>query len=57
MRVCVLKATGKLIEAQSNDAAEYGTLIANAVTAGYSEEDVEEKIVTEAEFKELLKES
>jgi len=49
MRVCTEIATGKLIEAQSG-AAPYGTLRANALAAGYVEADVEEKVVSQAEY-------
>src|SRR5665647_141725 len=51
MRICRVKATGKIIEMQS-DATE-GTLIRNAVGAGYAESDIEEKEVTNAEYKLL----
>ena len=34
--------------------APYGTLLANAVGAGYSEADVEEKIVTQDEWQVLF---
>lgn len=52
MRVCTLKATGRLIEAQSH--ARPGTLTANAVNAGYAADDVEERDATDAEFEALL---
>ncbi len=48
-RVCLEKTTGKLIEYQSGD-APLGTLIQNAVNAGYKKEDVIEKNVTPAEW-------
>jgi hypothetical protein len=44
--ICVRKSDGKLIEAQSH--ATKGTLIANAVSAGYAAKDVEEREVSEA---------
>lgn len=53
MRVCIVRATGKLIGAQSGDDAEYGTLIANAAVAGYAEADVEERVVSQAEYEAL----
>jgi hypothetical protein len=52
MRVCIIKATGKLFEAQSH--ARPGTLIANAVTAGFAPEAVEEREATDAEYQALL---
>jgi hypothetical protein len=48
MRICVQKSTGKLIEAQGK--ATPGTLLANATAAGYAADDIEEKVVTDAEF-------
>jgi hypothetical protein len=52
-RVCIEKATGKLIEMQSGE-AELGVLTQNAVNAGYSEADIEEKIVTAEEYAVIL---
>jgi hypothetical protein len=52
MRICVEKSTGKLIEMQS-DATE-GTLIRNAVAAGYNEVDIEEKETTAEEYQAML---
>ena len=49
-RVCLEKSTGKLIEYQSGD-APLGTLTKNAINAGYKEKDVEEKYVTNEEWK------
>jgi hypothetical protein len=51
MRICTQKSTGRFLEMQS-DATE-GTLIKNAVNAGFDSEDLEEKIITEEEFKEI----
>ena len=51
-RVCLVRATGKLIEYQSDATA--GTLLRNAVSGGYLEADVEERVVTEAEYQSLL---
>ena len=51
MRICTQKSTGRFLEMQS-DATE-GTLIKNAVNAGFNAEDLEEKIITEEEFKEI----
>lgn len=48
-RVCIEKATGKLIEMQSGN-APLGTLTKNAVNAGYDVNDVEEKYVNDAEW-------
>lgn len=52
MRICLEKTTGKLIEMQSN--ATEGTLIQNAVNAGFAETDIEELEVTEAEWQVIL---
>lgn len=52
MRICTEKSTGKLIEMQSH--ATEGTLIQNAVNAGYAASDVEEKEVAEAEYVALM---
>jgi hypothetical protein len=54
MRVCIHKPTGKLLEAQSNDDASLDVLLANAVAAGYAASDLDLKVVTDAEFTELL---
>jgi len=51
MRICTQKSTGRFLEMQS-DATE-GTLIQNAVNAGFYSEDLEEKIITEEEFKTI----
>ena len=48
MRICTVKATGKLIEMQSN--ATEGTLLANAVSSGFALIDIVEKEITEAEW-------
>jgi hypothetical protein len=53
MRVCIEKATGKLIEMQSGN-AELGALKQNAVNAGYMEVAIEEKHVTDAEFQVIM---
>lgn len=52
MRVCIEKLTGKLIEAQSGgDTPQHlQTLITNAINAGYNENDIEAKYITDAEF-------
>ena len=52
MRVCLRKSDGAFIEAQSHATA--GTLIANAVAAGYSASDIEEREVTAAECLALM---
>ena len=53
MRVCIEKLSGDLIESQSGE-AEYGTLITNAVNAGHLEADIEEKVVTNAQFEVIF---
>ena len=57
-RVCIIKATGKLIEMQSGGYddeklrdARLDTLKQNALNAGYKKEDVEVKWVTDEEWK------
>ena len=52
MRICIVTATNKLVESQS-DASE-GTMIRNALQYGYNEPDLEEKDVTEEEYETLL---
>lgn len=49
-RVCLEKATGKLVEYQSGN-APLGTLTKNAVACGKKAEDVIEKYVTAEEWK------
>lgn len=48
MLICVKKSNGELIEAQSD--ATDGTLIRNALAAGYSEADIEERRISAAEW-------
>lgn len=48
MRICIYKPTKRIIEMQSH--ATEGTLIQNALNAGYTLADIEEKVVTEAEY-------
>uniref|UniRef100_A0A6M3XLK7 Uncharacterized protein n=1 Tax=viral metagenome TaxID=1070528 RepID=A0A6M3XLK7_9ZZZZ len=48
MRICIVKATKHIIEMQSHATA--GTLIGNAVNAGYSLDDIEEREVDEAGY-------
>ena len=51
MRICKQLSTGKFLEAQSS--ATEGTLIKNAVRAGYAENDVRESVVSDAEWAAL----
>ena len=48
MRICIHKATKRIIEMQSDATA--GTLIQNAVNGGYLPADIEEKEVDEAGY-------
>lgn len=48
MKICVVKATKRIIEMQSHATA--GTLIQNAINAGYAEADVEEREVDQTEY-------
>lgn len=54
MRVCIVKSTGALIEAQSGDGVTPGALVANAVAAGYKKTAVVEKVINDDAFKVLL---
>ena len=54
MRVCIENSTGLLISSQSGDGAIFGTLVANAVRAGYAKGDVTESVVTEDAAKTLM---
>ena len=53
MRVCIDRQTGLLISAQSGDNAAHGTLLQNAIGAGYLAENIEEKVVGDAEYRAL----
>jgi hypothetical protein len=48
MRICIEKSTNKILEMQSDATA--GTLISNAVRAGYAEKDIDEKEVTTSQY-------
>ena len=52
MRVCLRKSDNYLIEMQSD--ATPGTLIQNAIIAGYTETDIEEREVTPEEWQAIL---
>ncbi len=52
MRICVQLSTGKVIEMQSGATA--GTLIKNAIGAGFAAGDIEEREVTPAEYEALF---
>lgn len=61
MRVCIEKSTGKLIESQSGGddipelmEARLDTLKQNALNAGYAEEDIEVKFVTDEEYSAIM---
>ena len=54
MRVLIDLSTGKMLDYMSGDKAEPGTLVANAVVNGASADDIEEKVVSTAEYKVLL---
>lgn len=54
MRVSIDKTTGLLIEAQSNDAADLQVLVDNAIAAGYPSDNVETKVVNDADYQALL---
>ena len=52
MRVCLLKANNRILEMQSH--AREGTLISNALLAGFALADIEEREVTPAEYAALV---
>ena len=52
-RVCLIKTTGKLIEYQSH--ATKGTLIQNALNAGWELKDIEEREITKKEWEAIKK--
>jgi len=54
MRVCIESATGRLIEAQSNDDAPLDALIANALSAGYTADTIDARVVDDATYQLLL---
>jgi hypothetical protein len=55
MRVCIIKATGKLFESQGgNDKAGFGALIKNAAAAGYAEKDISLSIKSDDEVRMIL---
>ena len=51
MKICVQKSTGKFLEMQSF--ATDGTLIQNAINAGFDANDLKEQIITEEQFKAI----
>ena len=59
MRVCIEKATGRLIEAQSGGETQehLDTLLQNAINAGYNEADVEAKFIDDADLPALIESS
>lgn len=52
MRVSIQTSTGRVLEMQSDATA--GTLIDNAVGAGFVKDDIEEREVTQAEYTALM---
>ena len=52
MKVSIEISTGKLIEMQSNPSV--GTLLRNAIAAGYDPLEIEEREVTDLQFKALI---
>lgn len=55
MRVCIVKATGKVIESQSGgNGQDLDALVQNAVAAGFASEDVEAKYIDDAEYATLI---
>lgn len=54
MRICIVKATKRVIEMQSH--ATEGTLISNALNAGYTADQIEERVVDMAGYASALAE-
>lgn len=56
-RVCLEKNTGELIEYQSGGSIQedLDIMVQNAINAGYKEEDIEAKFVTEEEWQIIKK--
>jgi hypothetical protein len=55
MRVVTVKANGLLLEAQSGgDARALPTMLQNAVNAGYSINDISARVVSQAEYAQIL---
>ncbi len=53
-RICTEKETGRLIELQSG-MAPLGTLLQNAVNAGFSKDAIEEHYITDQEADNILR--
>ena len=52
MRILKIKATNKIIEAQSR--ATEGTLISNALSRGFNASEIEESLVTQEQYNTLI---
>jgi len=59
MRICIEKATGRLVESQSGGETQehLDTLLQNAINAGYNEADVEAKFIDDADLPALIESS
>jgi len=59
MRVCIEKATGRLIEAQSGGETQehLDTLLQNAINAGYNEDNIEAKFIPDKDLHALIESS
>jgi len=53
MRVCIIKATGRLLEAQSGD-GDLSALVTNAQAAGFQSDQVDVRRVSNEEFKTIM---
>ena len=51
-KICIVKSTGELL--QSQNASTSGTMIKNAIDAGYDIADLEEKEVTDEVLEQLI---
>jgi hypothetical protein len=54
MRVCIRKSDGRILEAQSNDAAPMDSLMANARGQSYADDEVEFVLLSDAEVGALI---
>lgn len=53
MRVCIIKATGRLLESQSGN-GDLRALFTNAMAAGYQSDQIDVKVISEEDFKTIM---
>lgn len=56
MRVCIHKASGRILESQGNDEADLESLWENAKAAGFKKSEVTVRIIPDDEFERMLSE-